>query len=231
MPLRLLSIVEDDSHTSGLSADPTQEADHRIANSLGIVAALLRTEAHRLPSGPSLPTTEVRVLLQSVAARVDAIGRLHRLVTHTGDHANVDLANYLREVAVAVGSSLSSADRVQYSFELADRYVVTPRQAAAIGLIVCEAITNAIKYARPVGASGNILAYAKRKDRTLEIGVRDDGPGLPKGFDPNAAKTTGFVVMNALASQLGAKLSFVPLTVGLTVRLEMPIANLADRLS
>jgi two-component sensor histidine kinase len=226
MLLRLLSVVEEDSRTTGLSIDPTQEADHRIANSLGIVAALLRTEAHKLPSKPSVPTADVRVLLQSMAARVDAIGRLHRLVTHKDHHANVDLASYLREVAAAIGSSLSSADRVEYSFELVDQYVVTPMQGAAIGLILCEAIANAIKYAHPAEPTGKVLAFARRKDDTLEIGVTDDGGGLPKGFDPNVAKTTGFVVMNALANQLGAKLSFASPTIGLTVRLEMPIANL-----
>jgi two-component sensor histidine kinase len=124
-------------------------------------------------------------------------------------------------------SSLGHEDHIQVSFDLAPDYVVTAKQGAAIGLIVCEAMTNAIKYSHPTGAAGKVIVSARPVNDRFQIAVMDDGLGLPEGFDPKTAKTMGLKVMNALADQLGADLMFEALSIGFSVHLELPIADVA----
>jgi hypothetical protein len=95
-----------------------------------------------------LPRVGVRALLQEMSVRIDAIGRLHRLLMHQNGRAVVDLPAYLREIVDAMGS-LASAEHTEFSFDLDASYTASPKQGVAIGLLVGEAITNALKYAHP----------------------------------------------------------------------------------
>jgi two-component sensor histidine kinase len=182
------------------------EANHRIANNLALIAGLMRFQATRLPQDPSLPTENVRSLLQKMSARIDAVGRLHRLLTEGNGHAAVDLSKYLHEIADAAMCSLSRKDQTEIWIDLDPNCVVSARQAIAVGLVVGEAITNALKYSHPTGAPE----------------VADDGVGLPEDFDPNTSESTGMVLMRNLAEQLSARLEFEQPPIGLCVRLELP---------
>jgi two-component sensor histidine kinase len=222
MPLRLVAEVADETDTAVLPDDVAAEADHRIANHLGIIAALIRSQAANLPEEPMLPRVGVRALLQEMSVRIDAIGRLHRLLMHQNGRAVVDLPAYLREIVDAMGS-LASAEHAEFSFDLDASYTASPKQGVAIGLLVGEAITNALKYAHPAGVPGNIhISSCSTPDRRLVIGVADDGVGLPEGFDPAVASGAGLRLMRALAEQIGGRLDLEQREIGLRVRLEVP---------
>lgn len=136
--------------------------------------------------------------------------------------AVLDLAGYLREVAQAAMASLTEADRTEVSFDLAAGCDISAKQAAAIGLVVVEAMTNAFKYAHPSGLAGKLRLAARRgRDGGLVIELADDGVGLPEDFDPRTAKSNGFRVMRAAADQLRGRLSFAQGPLGLCVRLAL----------
>jgi PAS domain S-box-containing protein len=116
---------------------------------------------------------------------------------------------------------------VDYSGSLArlpshDR-AVTSDAAAMIGLIVDEAVTNAIKYAHPTGVPGKI-AVACQEDHNgrITIEVTDDGVGLPENFDPKSDGGVGFRMMRALSERLEAALTFESSSLGLAVSLRLP---------
>src|SRR5262249_45728181 len=164
-------------------AKAASEADHRIANNLMVIAGLIRSQAARLPPGPTLPTEQVRDLLEEMSLRIDAVGRLHALLR--ADHGTmVDLATYLREIGQAAATSLSHADRMHVSFDLLPDCKITAKQGAGIGLLVTEAKTDAFKYSHPNGVPGKLTVTARRaRDSGLVIEIADDGIGLPEGFD------------------------------------------------
>jgi two-component sensor histidine kinase len=149
MPLRLVTAATEDANTAALPDAAAVEADHRIANNLSIIAALIRSQAASLPEEPMLPRADVSALLQETSVRIDSVGRLHRLLMHRDGHAVVDLPAYLREIADAAMCSLAGAERTEFSFDLNPHYITSPKQGVAIGLLVGEAITNALKYAIP----------------------------------------------------------------------------------
>jgi two-component sensor histidine kinase len=158
-----------------------------------------------------------------MSVRIDSVGRLHRLLMHRDGKAIVDLSAYLREVVDAVVGSLSSAEGTQFSFDLSPHYLTSPKQGVAIGLLVGEAITNALKYAHPTGVAGKIgISSRDRPEGGLVIEIDDDGVGLPEGFDPTMGSRTSLRLIRALAEQLGGRLDFEQGLIGLSVRLEVP---------
>jgi two-component sensor histidine kinase len=220
MPLNSLIKAIDDFSAPAL--DHAAEANHRIANNLALIASLIRLQVSRLPDAPTMPVEEVRSELNDICGRIEAVGSLHRLLVHAKGQAVVDLSGYLREIGEVTVSSLAHTGRMAVSFDLAPECIVAPKQAVAIGLIVGEAIANALKYAHPTGVNGKLQLACRRLDRDIVIEIADDGVGLPEGFDPTKDGATGLEVSRALATQLSAKLEFDEMPIGLCVRLTVP---------
>jgi len=198
------------------------EANHRIANNLAVIVGLIRFKATKLPQEPLLPAEEVRGLLQDLSLRIDAVGRLHRLLTRDNEYLAVDLLTHLREIADAALYSFSLKKQTEILFDL-EPCPIAARQATAVGLIIGEALTNALKYSHPTGVPGKIgIASRRNAGPGLIIEVADDGVGLPEGFDPYNTKSTGMALMRDLAEQLSARLEYEQGPIGLCVRLELP---------
>jgi two-component sensor histidine kinase len=199
------------------------DANDRVANNLALIVGLIRCQTGKLPQEPLLPAEEVRGLLQDLSLRVDAVGRLHRLLTRGHERVTVDLPTYLREIADAAICALPSETQSEILLDLEPERAISSWQAIAIGLVVGEAITNALKYSHPAGVPGKIgIASRRNAGRDLVIEVADDGVGLPEGFDPYTTKTSGIALMRDLAEQLSARLEFEQPPIGLCVRLELP---------
>ena len=116
---------------------------------------------------------------------------------------------------------------VDYSGSLtrlpSDDCAVTSDEAAVIGLIVGEAVTNAITYSHPTGVPGKITVQCQQDDNgRITIDVTDDGVGLPENFDPKSDGGVGFRMMRALSERLEAALAFESSSLGLGVSLRLP---------
>jgi two-component sensor histidine kinase len=88
---------------------------------------------------------------------------------------------------------------------------------------------NAGKHAYPNSAGGSIWVRVVQKDNDLvQISVRDEGVGLPAGFDPLASKRLGSRLINALANQLGAELTRPVSAIGTNFLLLIPLGSTAN---
>ena len=103
------------------------EADHRIANNLGLIVGLLRLRARAVSEhAGQMNPAEVRVLLEDVAARVETVARLHRMLSQSYRNALVDLSVYLRELCASLTGALSPTARVHISQHAGDSCVMPP---------------------------------------------------------------------------------------------------------
>ena len=75
------------------------EANHRIANNLTILAGLIRSEIGTLPADALIDRLYISHALEQISVRIDAVGRLHRLLTSAAYGENIELGVYLREIA------------------------------------------------------------------------------------------------------------------------------------
>lgn len=200
------------------------EANHRIGNSLALIAALVRRHAATISAWRRpVSIEEILAALGEAEIRIEAVGRLHRLLAEAESGTAVNLGDYLRDIADAAVSSLSCPGRVALSHKSAAGCIAPAGQALPIALIAGELITNAIKYAHPTGVAGKISVGCHRAvEDMIVVEVADDGIGLPEGYDPMSQGGLGLRLARSLAKRLQAKLMFQSNSIGLRVRLLVP---------
>ncbi|TNC15718.1 GAF domain-containing protein [Methylobacterium terricola] len=176
----------------------TREMSHRVKNSLGVVAGLLRLQARDAQSD------EVRHALEDAGARIATVAEVHDHLWR-GIHqlGMVDLAEFLREL-VAKLQEEAPGHRLACQ---ADPKVISADQAIPIGLVVTELVTNAVKHAYPQ-ETGPVQVALSVKAEGLRLTVRDDGIGLPPGFDVSMRqRSLGLKIIASLIRQLDGRLS------------------------
>lgn len=175
-----------------------QEVQHRVANSLQIIASVLMQSARRVQS------EEVRGHLHNAHNRVMSIAALQRqLSASTG--GMVELRTYLTQLSQSLGASMIE-DPERLSIEVdVDDSAVSADISVSLGLIVTELVINALKHAFTDQPSGKIvIAYHSAGDEWT-LSVTDNGTGMPAGVDaPKAGLGTG--IIEALAKNLQGRI-------------------------
>jgi two-component sensor histidine kinase len=199
-----------------------READHRVANNLGLIISLLRMRARSVTQRPGkIDREEVGVLLEDIAARVETVARLHRMLSQSYRHALVDLGIYLRELCSSLTSSLAGDSKVTFSYDNGT-CALPPDQVLTFGLLVSELVTNSVKYAHPTGLPVKIALRCQPSADGVVVEFSDDGIGLPENFDPQVDGGLGLRIVRSLAAQLHGKIEFRSSPLGTSVRLEIP---------
>jgi two-component sensor histidine kinase len=95
--------------------------------------------------------------------------------------------------------------------------------------MLCEILTNAMKYAHPAGVPLRMTLLCETiADGTLQVTVSDDGVGLPEDFDPAKDGGIGFQIIRTLTAELGAALEVLSDSLGVTFCLRVPQALVAN---
>jgi two-component sensor histidine kinase len=216
------------------TTDLVAEANHRIANSLTLLVSMVRMQSVALKKNPQpMSTADVRLLLDGVAARINTISQLHRLLAHAASDGVISLRPHLKEITDALVGALSSPEQMVRVVHAGGDCMVLMRHVQPIVLILCEIFINAMKYAHPAGVplvmtvDCNVCA-----DGRLVLLISDDGVGLPDGYDARQSGGLGFRVMRSLAGEIGADLQIQSTHLGLTFRLSLPTSAMAgDKLA
>ena len=176
-----------------------QEINHRVKNSLQLVSAMLRLQSQ------DVGTPEARQVFLEACNRVMMVARVHERLYKGEDVRSVDLGGYLRDLCGDIGLA-ALADRHRIVVD-AEPVTVSPQQAVPLGLIANELVTNALKYAYPRDAGGEVRIGCRRlAGRRLRLAVADSGTGLPQGFDPRTARSLGMRLICAFVQQLDGEL-------------------------
>lgn len=177
------------------------EVNHRVANSLQMVSAMVRMQAS------ALDDQSARSALVDAQSRIHAIGQVHRRLYTSENVEAVDLASYLDGLVRDLSDTCSTPRAKREVRLLGDSAVVRTDAAVSIGVIVSELVTNAAKYAYPADASGEVRVIVRRgADGAVALGVEDDGPGFDPA-DPPKGTGLGSKVIKAMASNLKGKLT------------------------
>ncbi len=173
-----------------------QELQHRVANSLQIIASVLLQSARRVQSD------ETRTHLYDAHQRVMSVAAVQKelAVSRLGD---VELRAYFTELCRSIGASMIR-DHNQIVLEVsADNSVTSADVSVSLGLIVTELVINALKHAFPGQRSGRIKVDYRSRGSEWTLSVGDNGVGIPT--DPASAKAgLGTSITEALARQLRA---------------------------
>jgi two-component sensor histidine kinase len=210
--------------------DLVAEANHRVANSLALLGGVVRMQARAIgKNSQTYSNAEIRLLFDGIAARIATIGQLYRTLAAVPPEGTVPLQAYLKEVCANLITAFSSKQQPVMIEHRGSPCHVLARHVQPLTLIVCEILTNALKYAHPAGAPARmIVACESCADGTLVVSVSDDGVGLPEGFDPLKDGGIGFQVIRALVAEMGATLDVYSDTLGVSFTIAVPQALVAN---
>ena len=149
-----------------------REVNHRVANSLQLVTAMIRLQAN------SLDSDEARQALGDTERRIDAIAQVHRRLYTTDDVEGVDMKDYLEALVEELGEAWSS-DEPKRALRLeAESIRLSTDRAVSLGVIVNELVSNAFKYAYGPASAGEVRVSLTRDSDAYVLAVEDDGVGM-----------------------------------------------------
>ncbi|MDB5461595.1 MAG: histidine kinase, partial [Caulobacteraceae bacterium] len=95
-------------------------------------------------------------------------------------------------------------------------------QATPVSLVLLECVNNALEHAFEPGQAGRVRVALEQADGHQVLTVRDDGRGLPVGFDPDGGDSLGLKIVRTMAGQLNGEFHIRADGGGALCRLQFP---------
>ncbi len=192
------------------------EVNHRVANSLQLVSAMVRLQATAL-TDPS-----AREALEDTQRRIQAIAQVHRRLYTSNDVESVDMQEYLGALVDELAETWST-EALPRALSLAAEPIRLPTdRAVSLGVIVTELVTNACKYAYPNSGGEVRVALRRIDDDVFLLAVEDDGCGIPEDAVPRGTGL-GTKLIRAMAQSLQSIVEYDPTHTGVRATLRAAV--------
>ena len=196
-----------------------EEAEHRIANSLQMISALVRQRAK------SSQVSDPQTFLLEIADRIETVGKLHRLLGESTVTGTVQIRKYLKEVCDRLRGALAPT-ATSFSFDCPRDCPLPAKTALPLALITAELVSNSLKYAHPTGLPTKITLSCRPDEKgDLTIVYEDDGVGFPEGFDVNEAGHVGMRLIQLLSKGVGGHHEWLSDPLGIRFEIVLPISD------
>lgn len=195
-----------------------QELQHRVANSLQIIASVLMQSARRVQS------EETRLHLHDAHSRVMSIAMLQKQLAVT-QLKSVELRTYFADLCRSIAASMIDDPARLTLVTNVDDTSTNSDVSVSMGLIVTELVINAIKHAFHDQATGGevTVSFAAEGQGWL-LSVQDNGTGMPTG-NKLGKPGLGTGIVEALAKQLDATVEVLNIDPGTRVDVRHGIAE------
>jgi two-component sensor histidine kinase len=173
-----------------------KEIHHRVKNNLQIVISLLNTQSAYLDNEDAL------LAIQNSQHRMHAMSLIHQKLYQSDNLSNIDMSWYIYELINYIKESYDTKGKINFVLEI-ENICLDVAQAVPMGLIINEAISNAIKYAFPMERKGEILISFKNVEKNnCQLIIADNGVGLPENFNHAERDSLGMNLMTGLSDQI-----------------------------
>ena len=177
-----------------------REIHHRVKNNMAVVSGLLSLEARKIKDA------DVRALFEKNQQRVRSMALVHEKLYQTKDLSSINLEGYIKSIISDI-ISLYRIDTSAITTEINIEGIELDLESAVpCGLIINELLTNAFKHGFPDDRSGVLSVDFRKTDDTYTLIIKDNGVGLPEGFDYNEESTLGLRLVKVLTEQIGGTL-------------------------
>jgi PAS domain S-box-containing protein len=179
-----------------------KEVHHRVKNNMQIISSILNLQSSYVTDAYTL------ALLKESQNRIKTMAYIHESLYQNKSFTSVNFSEYIQTLAKNITQSyVISSEKIELLLNL-EKTSLNLDVSIPAGLIVNELITNAIKHAFPNSRKGKICLNLKSEDHTVYLEVKDNGVGIPHGFDFNTTNTLGLQLVNTLIDQLGGEIKF-----------------------
>ena len=196
-----------------------RETDHRIKNSLQVVASLVSAQAR------ACNEARINQMADEIAERIELIASIHDLLC-LGGTGMVDLGDLLLQLCGKIAKLFDSKTAPFIHADTVD-CKLSPECAGAMALVVQELLLNAFKHARIGGRRTHVAVELRHEPGgAIRIVVEDDGGGSPPGSD-HATTGVGMTLVGKIADAVGATVKGQATGFGCRYTVDMPVAGIA----
>jgi chemotaxis protein methyltransferase CheR len=189
-----------------------REMQHRVANSLQIIASILLLKARAVTS------EETRLHLQDAHQRVMSVAEVQRHLHTSISVDQIEVGSYLSKLCASLAASMTGENNPVAINVVADKEWIGSDKAVSIGLIVTELVINAIKYAFPLLKAEDAISVTYEVDKAdWKLIVSDNGIGKNTVTTSETAGGLGTAIVQALVKQLDAKMDVASSAKGTSV--------------
>jgi two-component sensor histidine kinase len=189
-----------------------EEMQHRIANSLQIIASILLMKAR------SVQSEETRGHLQDAHKRVMSVAAVQQHLQASGHGDAIEVGPYLSKLCATLAQSMTGETRPVALEAKVSGGTVVSSEAVSLGLIVIESVINSLKHAFPQNKTdGRIVVAYDTSGSGWTLSIADNGVGKPHEGAADAKSGLGTSIVQALAKELDASVDFVSGQHGTTV--------------
>ncbi|KJU83807.1 signal transduction histidine kinase [Candidatus Magnetobacterium bavaricum] len=190
-----------------------KELHDRVKNNLQIISSLMSLSSERISD------TTVLNIFNDIYLRIRAMTIIHEKLYESTDMSKLNFAEFVEDIVAEIIRSYEvhysvSEVKIDVKSEFLDINMAVP-----CGLVICELVSNAVKYAFPGNIEGTISIYLEEVDNTYLLIVGDNGAGMPAGIDNVLSKSFGLTLVHDLVTRkLRGKIN-VDRTVGTVYRI------------
>ncbi len=180
-----------------------KEIHHRVKNNFHIVMGLLGTQSQYLK------TEEAIQAMAESQHRVHAMSLIHQKLYQSDSLSAINMTDYIHELVEYLRDSFIIRQSIQFNLQI-DPINLNLSHCIPLGLVLNEAITNSIKYAFPDNKEGIIqITFKYASENHLLLTVKDNGIGLPRGFNIENSGSMGMKLMLGLSEDIDGKFAII----------------------
>lgn len=178
-----------------------KEIHHRVKNNFHIVASLLEIQSSYLKNKEALSA------INESKNRIHSMSIIHQKLYQSETFSTINMPEYIYELVEYLRESYSIRENIGFSLQI-ENIELNHASAITLGLILNEAITNAIKYAFAETEDGKIsISLTHISDSQILLSIADNGRGLPTNFDSKIGASMGMELLQGLTDDLGGSFS------------------------
>jgi two-component sensor histidine kinase len=178
-----------------------KEIHHRVKNNFHIVASLLEIQSSYLKNKEAL------FALKESQHRIHSMSIIHQKLYQSETLSTIHMPEYIYELVEYLRESYAIRENIGFSLQI-ENIELDHASAITLGLILNEAITNALKYAFTKSESGKIsISLTHISESQISLSVADNGGGLPPDFDTKIGASMGMELLQGLTDDLGGSFS------------------------
>ena len=176
-----------------------KEIHHRVKNNLNAVAALLRMQLRRSND------QAVKDAFSQAILRLDSITLVHEYLAQSDNVQIVAIGQLIKDIARNLQRTLGyEGKNIVVSINCPDDFYLDSEQAVSVALIVNELISNCYEHAFNNVVTGEIslsIMFDSSKENNFILTVKDNGTGLPQGFNKDEPSSLGWHIINTLVKE------------------------------
>ncbi|MGB5317900.1 sensor histidine kinase [Eudoraea sp.] len=174
-----------------------QEVHHRVKNNLQTVSSLLSLQSR------GIEDQKVKNLIKSSQNRVISMAMVHEMLYMRDDLSKIEYKSYVEDLSGYLFKSVKGADsKVQVNINI-PQIELGIDTAIPLGLLINEALTNALKYGIQDNDEGVIhIELKKIAEKNYILNIGDNGVGFPEEVNFKNSRSLGLKLIHNLARQL-----------------------------